>query len=110
MSAGSEIPQQSLDILQLELRTEVLAEAPPQFFENATRALHVNLAGHLDRGVVAIVAPAQGPAQRVGLLLGTSRPEPAGRAVRTGTQHALLLHRLCEVLRAPAQSFERAAL
>src|SRR6516162_3379063 len=38
------------------------------------------------------------------------RPEPAGLAVRAGAQHALLLHRLGEVLRAPAQSFERAAL
>src|SRR5262249_22666986 len=31
-------------------------------------------------------------------------------SVRAGTQHALLLHRLGEVLRAAAQSFERAAL
>src|SRR5215472_3005276 len=74
------------------------------------RALHVDLARHLDRGVVAVVAPAQGPAERVGLLLGPWRPEPAGPAVRAGAQHALLLHRLGEVLRAPAQSFERAAL
>src|SRR5215471_19640496 len=105
-----EISQQPLDVFELELRAEVLAEAPAQFFQNAPRALHVDLARHLDRGVVAVVAPAQGPAERVGLLLGAWRPEPAGPAVRAGAQHALLLHRLGEVLRAPAQSFERAAL
>src|SRR5262249_58649305 len=44
------------------------------------------------------------------LLLGARRPGPAGLSVRAGTQHALLLHRLGEVLRAAAQSFERAAL
>src|SRR5215813_14996432 len=105
-----EISQQPLDVFELELRAEVLAEAPAQFFQNAPRALHVDLARHLDRRVVAVVAPAQGPAERVGLLLGAWRPEPAGLAVRAGAQHALLLHRLGEVLRAPAQSFECAAL
>src|SRR5262245_46001642 len=105
-----EIPQQPLDVFKLELRAEVLAEAAAQFFQNAPRALHVDLAWHLDRRVVAVVAPAQGPAERISILLGARRPESAGLAVRAGTQHALLLHRLGEVLRAPAQSFERAAL
>src|SRR5215831_387121 len=105
-----EIPQQPLDVVELELRAEAFAEAPAQFFQNAPRALHVDLARHLDRGVVAVLAPAQGPPERVGLLLGARRPEPVGLSVRAGTQHALLLHRLGEVLRAPAQSFERAAL
>src|SRR5437660_4415125 len=105
-----EIPQQPLDVFELELRAEVLAEAPAQFFQNAPRALHVDLARHLDRGVVAVLAPPQGPPERVGLLLGARPREPAGLAIRAGTQHALLLHRLGEVLRAPAQSFERAAL
>src|SRR6476646_874667 len=93
-----EIPQQPLDVVELELRAEVLAEAPAQFFQDAPRALHVDLARHLDRSVVAVFTPAQGP------------PEPAGLTVRAVTQHALLLHRLGEVLRAAAQSFERAAL
>src|SRR6266446_6715277 len=105
-----EIPQQPLDVVELELRAEVLAEAPAQFFQNAPRALHVDLARHLDRGVVAVLTPAQGPPERIGLLLGAWRPEPAGLAVRAGAQHALLLHRLGEVLRAAAQSFERTAL
>src|SRR3984893_17530762 len=105
-----EIPQQPLDVVELELRAEVLAEAPAQFFQNAPRALHVDLARHLDRSVVAVFTPAQGPPERIGLLLGARRPEPAGLAVRAGAQHALLLHRLGEVLRAAAQSFQRAAL
>src|SRR5260370_24563229 len=60
-----EIPQQPLDIFELELRTEVLAEAPAQFLENAPRALHIDLARHLDRSIVARVAPAQVPRERV---------------------------------------------
>src|SRR5258708_30779426 len=105
-----EIPQQPLDIFELELRTEVLAEAPAQFLENAPRALHIDLARHLDRSIVAVVAPAQGPAERVGLLLGARQPEPAALAVRAGTQHPLLLHRLGERLRSSTQSFAGAAL
>src|SRR5262245_21268010 len=105
-----EIPEQPLDVVELELWAEVLAEAPAQFFQNAPRALHVDLARHLDRGVVAVLTPAQRPPERIGLLLGARRPEPAGLAVGAGAQHALLLHRLGEVLRAAAQSFERAAL
>jgi hypothetical protein len=30
--------QQPLDVVELELRAEVLAEAPAQFFQNAARA------------------------------------------------------------------------
>src|SRR6516162_3614836 len=67
------------------------------------RALHVDLARHLDRGVVAVLTPAQGPPERIGILLGARRPEPAGLAVRAGAQHALLLHRLGEVLRRGAK-------
>src|SRR5262245_23868343 len=105
-----EIPQQPLDIVELELRAEGLAEAPAQLLENAPRALHVDLARHLDRGVVAVVAPAQRPPERIGLLLSARRSEPAGLAVEAGSHHALLLHRLGEVLRTPAQRLERAAL
>src|SRR2546430_9430608 len=105
-----EIPQQPLDIFERKLRAEVLAETPAQLLENAPRALHGDLARRLDRGGVAVVAPAQGPAKWVGVLLLARRPAPAGLAVRPGTQHPLLLHRLGEVLRASAQSFEGAAL
>src|SRR5260370_17079868 len=96
-----EIPQQPLDVVELELRAEVLAEAPAQFFQNAPRALHVDLARYLDRGVVAVFTPAQGPPERIGLLLGARRPEPAALPVRPRPHHALLLHRFAEFLRAP---------
>src|SRR4029453_13351539 len=105
-----EIPEQPLDIVELELRAEGLAEAPAQLLEDAPRTLHVDLARHLDRGVVAVVAPAQRPPGGISLLLGARRPEPAGLAVEPGTHHTLLLHRLGEVLRTPAQRLERAAL
>src|SRR5712692_4390478 len=104
------IPQQPLDVVELELRAEALAEAAAQLLEDAARALHVDLARHLDRGVVAVVAPAQRPAERIGLLLRPRRPEPAGPAVGAGAHHALLLHRLREALGAAAQRLERAAL
>jgi hypothetical protein len=78
--------------------------------ECGARALHVDFARHLDRGVVAVLTPAQGSPERIGLLLGARPPEPAGLAVWAGAQHTLLLHRLGEVLRAAAQNFERAAL
>src|SRR5262249_57018206 len=55
-------------------------------------------------------APSPAPPVRIGLLWAARRPEPAGLSVRAGAQHALLLHRLGEVLRAAAQSFEGAAL
>src|SRR6476646_326294 len=110
IAANLEVAQQPLDIFELELRAEILAEAPAQFLENAPRALHVDLPRHLDRGVVAVVAPAQRPSERVGFLLGTRGAEPTGLAVGAGTHHALLLHRLGKVLCAPAQGFERAAL
>src|SRR5262249_58889949 len=84
-------------------------EAPAQFFQNAARALHVDFARHLDRGVVAVLTPAQGSPERIGLLLGARPPEPAGLAIRARTQHALLLHRLGEVLRAAASPSRRTA-
>src|SRR5438552_10003201 len=77
----SEALQQPLDIFELQLRPEVLAEATAQLFEDAARALHVDLARHLDGDVVAVIAPAQRPSERVGLLLGArlaELPGPAG--------------------------------
>src|SRR5207249_49959 len=97
--------QQPLDIFELELRAEAFAEAAAQFFEDAPRALHVDLARHLHRNVVAVVAAAQRAAERVGLLLGARPAELAGLA-RAGAHlglSALLLHRLREALCAAAQ-------
>ncbi len=93
------------------MRPEVLAEPLTQFFENAACPLHVDFARHLDGGVVAVIAPAQRPAERIGLLLGTRLAETAGLAgAHTHAHHALLLHLLGEVLSAAPQRIERAAL
>src|SRR4030081_3439418 len=77
----SVIPQQPLEVFELELRAEALAEAAAQLLEDAARAVHVDLPPHLDRGGVGAVAPARRPAERIGLLLRPRRPEPTGLAV-----------------------------
>ena len=48
LERGSIILQQPLDVIELELRAEALAEALAQLFEDAAGALHVDLARHLD--------------------------------------------------------------
>src|SRR5215475_3912577 len=102
-----EIPQQALDIIQLDLRAERVAEAPAQFLENAARALHVDFARHFHGRVVAVFVPAQRPAQRVSVLLGARGPGASGLP----RPHAGSgLHLLRKVLRAAPQGFERAPL
>src|SRR5688572_33430255 len=107
-STASKILQQPLDIIELELRPQRIGEALAQLFQNAPRALHVDLARHLHGDVVAIVAPAQRPAERIGVIVGPRLTLPAGLA----RAHALLslLHLLREALRAAAQRFERTPL
>src|SRR4051812_19952078 len=73
-AARLEALQQPLDVVELELRPARLAEAAAQLFQNAARALRVDLAGHLEVRVVVIAAPAQRPAERIGVLL---RPRTA---------------------------------
>ena len=87
-----EIAQQPFDIVELELRAEVLAEAAPQLLKNAARTLNVDFARHLYRGIIAIVATAQRTAQRVSLLLRARASKPTGLAVGFGPYHPLLLH------------------
>ena len=99
----------TLDVVELLLRAQHVAEAAAQFFDDAARALHVNLAGHFDRVVVAVLAPMQWTAERVGLLLRARLAEPAA-AAGTETLSHLLLHRLRQTLRALAQGVERAPL
>ena len=96
------ILQEPLDVVELLLRTQHVAEAVAQFLDDAARALHVDLAGYFDRVVVAVVAPAQRTAERVGVLLRARLAEPAA-AAGTGTLSHLLLHRLRQTLRALAQ-------
>src|SRR5215510_14701206 len=112
-SSGRSEPavQQPLDVVELELRTEALAEAAAQLFQDSPRALHVDLTRHLDRRVVAVVTPAQWPAERVGLVVGARLTHPAAGLTGAGARHhALLLHLLCQVLGAAAQRLERTTL
>src|SRR5262249_9109204 len=69
--------------------------------QNATRALHVDLARHLDGGVIAVVAAGQRPAERVGVLVGSGAAHASVRA-RARTRAHLFLHRLRQPL--PAAS------
>ena len=104
-----EILEQPLDVVELELRPQRIGKAPAQLFQNAARALHVDLARHLDRDVVAIVASAQRTAERIGVAVGARLAVAAGLA---GAARALLtlLHLLRQALRAAPQRLERAAL
>src|SRR5258708_18222176 len=73
----SEILQQPLDVIELELRPRRIGKTLAQFLEDAARALHVDLARDFHRNVVAIIAPAQRPAERVGIVVGARLPLPA---------------------------------
>ena len=84
--------QQPLDVVELELRAEVLAEAAPQLLQNAARTLNVDFARHLYSGIIAIVATAQRTAERVRFLLRARGSNPTGVAVGSRPYHALLLH------------------
>src|SRR5207342_1685443 len=93
------ILQEPLDVVELLLRTQHVAEAAAQLLDDAACALDVDLVRHLHRVVVAVFAPAQRTAERIGVLLRARRPHPAG-ASRARTLPHLLLHRLRQALRA----------
>src|SRR5260370_28983174 len=107
--AGNDLklPQQTLDVIELELRPLRVGEAPAQLLENAARALHVDLAGNFHAQIVAEIVAAHRSAERVGVLLRARRPVAAGLS---GPAPGPLLHLLGHALRALAQGFERAAL
>src|ERR1700675_4380339 len=90
------ILEQALDVVELELRAERLAEAAAQFFEDAAGALGGDFAPHPHRGVVAVIASTQRPAERVGVLLRAGRAHAAGTAV--GALALLPAHLLLELL------------
>src|SRR5690348_7076757 len=70
--------EQSFDVIEFDLRAGCLTETAAKFFENAAGALHVNLARRLYRDVVAVIAAAQRPAERIGFLLRTRGAVAAG--------------------------------
>src|SRR5690348_10270834 len=105
----SEALEQPLEIIELRLRTLRIGEAPAQLFKDAAGALYVDFARHLHRRIVAVVAAAQRPSERIGVLLRAHPAAAAGRSLtRTGT--ALLLHGLGKALGTLAQRLERASL
>jgi hypothetical protein len=52
------ILQEPLDVVELLLRAQHVAEAAAQFFDDAARALRVDFARHFHGVVVAVFAPA----------------------------------------------------
>ena len=70
------ILQEPLDVVELLLRTQHVAEAAAQLLDDAACALDVDLARHLHRVVVAVFAPAQRTAKRIGVLLRARLAEP----------------------------------
>src|SRR5260370_2538690 len=107
--AGNDLklPQQTLDVIELELRALRGGEAPAQLLENARRALDVDLAGNFHAQIVAEIVAAHRPAERIGVLLRARRAVATGLS---GTAPGPLLHLLGHTLGALAQGFERAAL
>src|SRR4051794_14841815 len=105
----SVILQQPLDVIELDLRTGGIGQAPAQLFQNPAHPLHVHLAGNFDRVVVAELTPVQRPAKRIAA---------PGRALLAAGAIAgavlplafALLHAFGQALSALAQRLERPAL
>ena len=74
------ILQEPLDVVELLLRTQHVAEAAAQLLDDAACPLDVDLARHLHRVVIAVFAPAQRTAKRIGVLLRARLAEPAAAA------------------------------
>src|SRR5690242_20330490 len=87
---GLIVLQQPLDIIELELRAKALTEALAQFLQDSPCALHVDLTRHLDRGVIAVVAAPQRPAERIGVLVGARLSGAARIAGPRPLPHLLL--------------------
>src|SRR6478736_7867879 len=110
-AARSIVFQQSLDVIQFELWTHRIGEAAAQFLKNAARALHVDLARHLDR-LIPIVASVvtHRPPERIGFLVGPLLAAPGLAAWAGSEREALLLQRLRQRLGAAAHRLDRATL
>src|SRR5262249_33077410 len=100
-----------LDVVELDLRTVGIGEAPAELFEDAADAIDVDLAGDLHREVVAEFAAAQRTAERIGLvaaaLLAAGAVAPA--VVRLAVTIALP-HGFRQALGTLAQRLQRLAL
>src|ERR1700680_4018342 len=101
------ILQQPLDVFEFDLRTLRIGQPAAEFFQNAANPLHIDLAGNLDRQIVAEFAPMQRPPQRiVGIAAVLLTPCAIARTVALPVA-ITLLHPLRKLLGALAQGFQR---
>src|SRR5580693_1198059 len=93
------ILQQSLDVIELDLRALRIGQTAAQLLQNPAHPLHVDFTGYLYRHIVTEFAPAQRPSKRiapVATALLTARA--ITRAVVALAIAIALLHGLCEIL------------
>src|SRR3954470_21904595 len=106
-ATASKILQQPLDIVEFDLRARAIPQAAAELLEDAPDALGVDLAGDLDRVVVAQIAAVKGAAERIGLIAAALLAAgPVAGTIALPVAIALL-HRLGHLLRALAQGLER---
>src|SRR3984893_13890303 len=104
------ILEQSLDIIEFDLRALRVGETAAQFFQDPAHPLHVYLAGDLHGIIVGVFVAVQRPSERiVQIAVALLAAHAVTRAVALSVALALL-HRLCERLRALAQRVQRLAL
>src|SRR3954466_9511133 len=108
MTENSKILQQPLDVVEFDLRARAIPQAAAEGLEDATDALGVDLAGDLDRVVVAQIAAVKGATERIGLLIAAALLTAGPVAGTIALPVAIaLLHRLGHLRRALAQGLER---
>ena len=91
------ILQEPLDVVEFLLRTQHVAEAAAQLLDDAACALGVDLARHLHRVVVAVFAPAQRTAKRIGVLLRARLAEPVrGHQARNASEPCVMRVDRCD--------------
>src|ERR1700737_5318375 len=104
------ILEQSLDIIEFDLRALRVGETAAQFFEDPAYPLHVDLAGDLHGIIVGVFVAVQRPSERiVQIAVALLAAHAVTRAVALSVALALL-HRLGERLGALAQRVQRLAL
>ena len=106
----SVILQQPLDVIELDLRAQRIAEPTAQFLEDTAHPLNVDLVGDLHRGIVGKFTPAQRTAQRIVLVAAALLPPRALAGAVALAVAVALLHRVGQALGALAQCFQRFAL
>src|SRR4051794_38627446 len=110
MTENSKILQQPLDVIELDLRARAVPQAAAELLEDAADALGVDLAGDLDRVVVAQIAAVKRATERIGLIAAALLAAgPVAGTIPLPVAIALL-HRLGHLLRTLAQGVERLAL